>query len=160
MTSAVIIIVVAVVALALGVLIGFFVGRSFVERRTANAQLSADRIIADAAKQAETAKKEALLEAKDQVFQMRPRPRKRSRSAARRSALRGSPDAARGEPRAAGRDASTSANTSSRRPGSDRQAGRGPRGLVEPGRAHLEQLAGHDRRPGQGSAPRPQSRKK
>ena len=54
MTSAVIIIVVAVVALALGVLIGFFVGRSFVERRTANAQLSADRIIADATKQAET----------------------------------------------------------------------------------------------------------
>ena len=64
-------IVVAIVALALGVLAGFFVGRSFVERRTANAQQNAERIIADATKQAEAAKKEALVDAKDQVFQLR-----------------------------------------------------------------------------------------
>ena len=62
---------IAVVALLVGGLVGFFVRRSFVESRTAQAHETAERIIADATKQAETAKKEALVEAKDQVFQMR-----------------------------------------------------------------------------------------
>jgi len=57
------VVVVAIVALALGVGIGFFVGRSAFERRTANAQLDAGRIIADAEKQAETAKQAAILNA-------------------------------------------------------------------------------------------------
>jgi ribonuclease Y len=62
---------IAVIALLVGGLVGFFVRRSFVESRTARAHETAERIVGDASKQAETAKKEALVEAKDQVFQMR-----------------------------------------------------------------------------------------
>ncbi len=69
--NAVVAIAVAVVALLVGALVGFFVRRFTVETRTANAHESAERIVEDATKQAETLKKEAVVEAKDQVFQMR-----------------------------------------------------------------------------------------
>jgi ribonuclease Y len=54
-----------------GGLIGFFVRRTFAERKIISAESEAKRIIEDGIKTAETKKKEFLLEAKDEVHKMR-----------------------------------------------------------------------------------------
>ena len=54
-----------------GGLIGFFVRRTFAERKIISAESEARRIIEDGIKTAETKKKELLIEAKDEVHKMR-----------------------------------------------------------------------------------------
>jgi ribonuclease Y len=61
----------SVIALIIGVLLGFVLQRYFAGERARHAQEAADRVLADAEKQAETLKKEALIEAKDEVFRMK-----------------------------------------------------------------------------------------
>ncbi|MDP3387293.1 MAG: ribonuclease Y, partial [Eubacteriales bacterium] len=54
-----------------GALVGFFVRRTFAERKIISAESEARRIIEDGIKTAETKKKEFLIEAKDEVHKMR-----------------------------------------------------------------------------------------
>jgi ribonuclease Y len=68
---AIVTIVIVVVAIGIGVLLGFYLRRSFGEKQLENARANAGRIVADAEKQAETLRKEAVLEAKDEVFRLR-----------------------------------------------------------------------------------------
>jgi len=58
-------------ALAIGAALGFAVNRFLMKDRTARSAEEADRLVRDAEKQAETLKKEALIEAKDQIFKMK-----------------------------------------------------------------------------------------
>jgi ribonuclease Y len=67
----VIVALVAIIAIGAGVLLGFYLRKNFGEKQLTNARASAERIVADAEKQAETLRKEALLEAKDEVFKLR-----------------------------------------------------------------------------------------
>ncbi|HEY3318696.1 MAG TPA: ribonuclease Y [Coriobacteriia bacterium] len=60
-----------IVALIIGVLLGLVLQRYVTGERAKHAQETAQRIIADAEKQAETRKKEALIEAKDEVFKLK-----------------------------------------------------------------------------------------
>jgi ribonuclease Y len=69
--SVVLTIIIAIVAIGAGVLLGFYLRKNFGEKQLDNARESAGRIVADAEKQAETLRKEALLEAKDEVFRLR-----------------------------------------------------------------------------------------
>lgn len=62
---------IAIVTLVVGIFLGFLLQRYFAGERARHAQENADRIVADAQKQAETLKKEAVVEAKDQVYQMK-----------------------------------------------------------------------------------------
>jgi ribonuclease Y len=71
MQSLPILFIVAIVAIAAGVALGFVLRKNFGEKQLDNARDSAGRIVADAEKQAETLRKEALLEAKDEVFRLR-----------------------------------------------------------------------------------------
>jgi ribonuclease Y len=64
-------IIVAIVAIGIGVLLGTYLRKNFGEKQLENARSSAGRIVADAEKQAETLRKEAVLEAKDEVFKLR-----------------------------------------------------------------------------------------
>jgi len=64
-------IVIAIIAIGVGILLGFYLRKNFGEKQLENARNSAGRIVADAEKQAETLRKEAVLEAKDEVFQLR-----------------------------------------------------------------------------------------
>jgi len=64
-------IVIALVAVIIGVALGFAIDRFLVKGRAARAREDAERIVQDAEKQAETLKKEALIEAKDQIFRMK-----------------------------------------------------------------------------------------
>jgi len=64
-------IVIAIVAVIIGVALGFAIDRILVRGRTARAREDAQRIVQDAERQAETLKKEALIEAKDQIFRMK-----------------------------------------------------------------------------------------
>jgi len=59
------------VALFIGVALGFVVNRFVMKDRTARSAEEAERLVRDAEKAAETLKKEALLEAKDQIFKMK-----------------------------------------------------------------------------------------
>ena len=59
----------AVIALIVGVVLGFVINRFVVAGKANQARLSAERTLADAEKQAETTKKEMLLEARDEIFQ-------------------------------------------------------------------------------------------
>ena len=59
------------VALIIGVALGFAINRFLIKGRSARAAEDADRTVKDAEKQAETLKKEALLEAKDQIFKLK-----------------------------------------------------------------------------------------
>jgi ribonuclease Y len=61
----------AFIALVAGIALGFFIRKFFAESKNANARATAERVVADAEKQAETLKKEALLEAKDEVFRLK-----------------------------------------------------------------------------------------
>ncbi len=60
-----------VIAIVVGVALGFAINRFLVQDRTSRSRESAERIIQDAEKQAETLRKEAVVEAKDQVFLMK-----------------------------------------------------------------------------------------
>jgi ribonuclease Y len=62
---------IAILAIAAGVALGFVLRKNFGEKQLDKARDSAGRIVADAEKQAETLRKEALLEAKDEVFRLR-----------------------------------------------------------------------------------------
>ena len=64
-------ILIAIVAIAVGVALGFVLRKNFGEKQLDKARDSAGRIVADAEKQAETLRKEAVLEAKDEVFKLR-----------------------------------------------------------------------------------------
>jgi ribonuclease Y len=61
----------AFIALVAGIALGFVIRKFFDDSKNANARATAERIVADAEKQAETLKKEALLEAKDEVFRLK-----------------------------------------------------------------------------------------
>jgi len=65
------VIIIAIVGLILGVALGFAINRFVMKDRTARAAEDAERLVRDAGKQAETLKKEALIEAKDQIFRMK-----------------------------------------------------------------------------------------
>ena len=60
-----------VVALILGAALGYAISRLLTKDRSARASEDAERLVRDAEKQAETLRKEALLEAKDQNFKLR-----------------------------------------------------------------------------------------
>jgi len=64
-------IIAAIVALVVGIALGYAINRFLIKDRTSRAAEEADRLVRDAAKQAETMQKEALLEAKDQIFRMK-----------------------------------------------------------------------------------------
>ncbi|MDH4140555.1 MAG: ribonuclease Y [Coriobacteriia bacterium] len=64
-------IVAALIAVVIGVALGFALTRFLFRDRTARVREDSQRILQDAEKQAETLRKEALLEAKDQIFQMK-----------------------------------------------------------------------------------------
>ncbi|HEX9094411.1 MAG TPA: Rnase Y domain-containing protein, partial [Coriobacteriia bacterium] len=61
----------ALIALVVGTALGFVLRKVYSESRDSRARLTAERILADAEKQAETLKKESLLEAKDEVFRLK-----------------------------------------------------------------------------------------
>lgn len=61
-------IVLTLVALVVGIALGYAINRHLIKDRAVRAADEADRLIKDAEKQAETLKREALLEAKDQSF--------------------------------------------------------------------------------------------
>ncbi|MCE5191444.1 MAG: ribonuclease Y [Actinomycetia bacterium] len=58
-------------SLVIGAIIGFAIHRFVVADKVNRSRESMERILADAAKQAETTKKELLLEARDEIFQMK-----------------------------------------------------------------------------------------
>ncbi|MDR3687524.1 MAG: ribonuclease Y [Coriobacteriia bacterium] len=61
----------ALVALIIGIALGYAINRYLIKDRTARAADEAERLVRDAEKQAETVKKEALLEAKDEILRSR-----------------------------------------------------------------------------------------
>jgi ribonuclease Y len=61
----------AFIALIAGLALGFVIRKVFIEGQDSRARMTAERIVTDAEKQAETLKKEALLEAKDEVFSLK-----------------------------------------------------------------------------------------
>jgi len=61
----------AIVALIVGVALGYAISRLLMKDRTSRAAEEAERLVKDAEKQAETLKKEALLEGKDQNFRLK-----------------------------------------------------------------------------------------
>jgi ribonuclease Y len=63
--------IVGIIALVVGIALGYAVNRFIMKDRTARAAEAADRLVKDAEKQAETLKKEALLEAKDENLRLR-----------------------------------------------------------------------------------------
>ena len=75
MPSIITLVVVAVVAIAVGVAAGFFLGQSY-RRKTAEAKIGsaeeeAMRIVNDAIKAAEQKRKETVIEAKDEALRMK-----------------------------------------------------------------------------------------
>ncbi len=56
---------------ALGIAVGFFVRKSFAEKKLGSAETQAKRILEDAIKNAESAKKESIISAKEEIFQMK-----------------------------------------------------------------------------------------
>ena len=60
-----------VVGLLAGAIAGYFVRKSQAEKQVGSAEARAKAILADAERDSEAAKREALLEAKDEIFQMR-----------------------------------------------------------------------------------------
>jgi len=61
----------ALVALIIGIALGYAVNRYLMKDRTARAADEAERLVRDAEKQAETLRKEALLEGKDEILRLR-----------------------------------------------------------------------------------------
>ena len=56
---------------AVGIAVGFFVRKSFAEKKIGSAETQAKRILEDAIKNAESAKKESIISAKEEIFQMK-----------------------------------------------------------------------------------------
>jgi len=69
--SVIIPIIIGVVSLAIGGTIGFIYRRNIAEARIGSAEQESKRILTDGLKQAETAKKESLLEAKEEIHRLR-----------------------------------------------------------------------------------------
>lgn len=65
------IIISALLALIVGVVVGFYVRKSIAEQKIQGARSAADQIVEDAKREAESLKKEALLEAKDEIHKLR-----------------------------------------------------------------------------------------
>lgn len=63
--------IIAIIAAILGIVIGFFLRKSMAEKKIRSAEDYAVKIIEDANKDAETKKKELLVEAKDEIFKMK-----------------------------------------------------------------------------------------
>jgi ribonuclease Y len=61
----------ALIALIVGIALGYAVNRFLIKDRTARAAEQAERLVRDAEKQAETLKKESLLEAKDEILKLK-----------------------------------------------------------------------------------------
>lgn len=61
----------AIVALIIGFIIGYFISKQSIEKNLANAKTTASNILNDANKEAESLKKETLVEAKEQIQQYR-----------------------------------------------------------------------------------------
>ncbi len=61
----------ALVGIIVGVVLGYLLNRYLIKDRGVRAAEEAERLVRDAEKQAETLKKEALLEAKDQIFRQK-----------------------------------------------------------------------------------------
>ncbi|NTW27846.1 MAG: ribonuclease Y [Coriobacteriia bacterium] len=61
----------SLVSLVIGVALGYAINRYLMKDRTARAAEEADRLVRDAEKQAETLKRETLLEGKDQLFRLK-----------------------------------------------------------------------------------------
>ncbi len=61
----------ALIGLALGVVLGILINRFLLAGKVNQARDAAERMLADAGKQAETTKKEMLLEAKDEIFHLK-----------------------------------------------------------------------------------------
>ena len=55
----------------LGIAVGFFIRKSFAEKKLGSAEAQAKRILEDAIKNAESAKKESIISAKEEIFQMK-----------------------------------------------------------------------------------------
>jgi ribonucrease Y len=58
-------------ALLLGITIGFFIRKKFTESRVESIEILSKKIVEEAKKEAETVKKEAMLQAKDSLYQMK-----------------------------------------------------------------------------------------
>ncbi len=69
--STVAVVVIVIIALVLGAALGFALTRFVVKGRVKNAVDDADRMLKDASDKAENVKREALVEAKDEIFKMR-----------------------------------------------------------------------------------------
>ena len=61
----------SLIGLAVGVVLGFIINRFVISGKANAARQDAERVLADAQKQAETTKKEMLLEAKDEIFHLK-----------------------------------------------------------------------------------------
>ena len=57
-------------ALALGAVVGFLVRRLIAEKKIGSAEEQARKLLEDAIRNAESAKKEAIISAKDEIFKM------------------------------------------------------------------------------------------
>lgn len=62
---------IVVIGVLIGVALGFVIRNTFMSKNAAQAEADAGRLVTDAEKQAETIKREALVEAKDQIFRMK-----------------------------------------------------------------------------------------
>lgn len=71
MTTAIICVVVGVVALALGGVGGYFVLKQVQKTKIGNAKIKADQLLEDAMQEAKAHKKEAVLEAKEEIIRMK-----------------------------------------------------------------------------------------
>ena len=71
MKEVIIPIVVGVVALALGVLVGFMIRKKIGEAKIGSAEAEAKRILEEGAKNADAKKKEAIIEAKEETLRLR-----------------------------------------------------------------------------------------
>lgn len=65
------VVLIALITFVIGAALGFAINRFLIKDRTARAAEAAERVVKEAEKQAETLKREALLEAKDQIFKMK-----------------------------------------------------------------------------------------
>ena len=57
--------------LVLGAVVGFFIRKSIAEKKIGSAEVQARRILEDAIKNADSAKKESIISAKEEIFQMK-----------------------------------------------------------------------------------------
>ncbi|MDE7035235.1 MAG: Rnase Y domain-containing protein, partial [Eubacteriales bacterium] len=71
MQNPIVTLIIAVVCLIIGVIIGFLYRKNVAEKEIGSAEQEATRIINDAIKSGETKKREAILEAKDEIHKSR-----------------------------------------------------------------------------------------